>query len=93
MSVNALITIVFFSDLLNFSFYTWESIILFSLSSLANYAAQTFMSIAFNYEKATVLAPLSYFITAILLLVDCVVFGYQFPLLYYLGFGLIFVCV
>ena len=93
MFTNAAVIFLFFRDKLHFENYDNTVIFLFSFSSLCNYFFQSLMSLAYRYEKATVLAPLSYFNTLVLLIMDYFMFGYEFTLLYIFGFLTIFVCV
>mmetsp|Transcript_26229 Transcript_26229/g.23214 ORF Transcript_26229/g.23214 Transcript_26229/m.23214 type:complete len:206 (+) Transcript_26229:395-1012(+) len=89
--LNAIVLLVFFRDFLNIQFYDSQVILLLGVSSLTNYAAQSLMSLASKYEKATVLAPMSYLTTSMILVVDIVIFQYEFMPLYFVGFVIILV--
>ncbi|CAI2373273.1 unnamed protein product [Moneuplotes crassus] len=90
---HSVFLLIFCRSYLNFEYYNFKTIMLFSGSAFANYIAQSLMSVAYNYEKATVLAPFSYIVTCELLLIDCLLFGYDFNIVYFLGFTMILVCV
>ena len=51
------------------------------------------MSVAYKYEKATVLVPFSYLNILMLLVIDLVVFKYEFKFLYFVGFMLTLIFV
>jgi drug/metabolite transporter (DMT)-like permease len=65
----------------------------FLLSGVFNYMGQTFKSLAFKYEDASVVAPFSYFQVIYLFICDLVVFNYSFSPTDLLGAGLISVCL
>ncbi|CAI2373258.1 unnamed protein product [Moneuplotes crassus] len=90
---HSVFLLTFCRSYLNYEYYNLKTIMLFSGSAFSNYIAQSLMSIAYNYEKATVLAPFSYLVTCGLLLIDCLLFGYDFNIVYFLGFTMILVCV
>jgi len=89
MFLAASIIMLFFRSWLNYEYYTISDITLFVISSIFNYAAQTTMSLAFWYEKATVLAPFSYINVSMLLLIDLFLLKYEFKMSYFIGFILI----
>ncbi|CAI2376730.1 unnamed protein product [Moneuplotes crassus] len=82
MFSHAVLLLIFCREYLYFEHYDLKTVLLFSESSIANYGAQTASSAAYSYEKATVLAPVSYVITCGLLLIDCFLFGYDFNLVF-----------
>ncbi|CAI2374596.1 unnamed protein product [Moneuplotes crassus] len=93
MFCHAMFLLIFCRKHLHFEHYDTTTVLLFTGSTIANYGAQSIMSVAYSYEKATVLAPFTYIITCGLLLIDCVFFGYDFSLLYFVGFCIILFCV
>ncbi|CAI2373173.1 unnamed protein product [Moneuplotes crassus] len=93
MLTNAVTLLLFFRDHLHFQDYTIGVIFFLSVAALFDYCSQSMMSYASKFEKATALAPLSYATTCLILINDLVLFHYEFKLMYFVGFVIIFVCV
>ncbi|CAI2373597.1 unnamed protein product [Moneuplotes crassus] len=93
MLTNAVTLLLFFRDHLNFQHYTIGVIFFLSVASIFDYCSQSMLSYASKFEKATVLAPLSYVTACLILINDLVLFHYEFEPMYFLGFVIIFICV
>ena len=61
----------------------------FILSGLVHYCAQTVTSVAYKYEEASKIAPLSYTIGIFLFLSDIFIFEYHFSVTDILGVGMV----
>ncbi|CAI2366641.1 unnamed protein product [Moneuplotes crassus] len=91
--INSVIFLMFFRDNFGFEYYNLEIMLLLGFSAVSNYFAQSLLSLASKYEKATVLAPFSYVTTCMILLIDLFLFHYKFKPIYFLGFGIILISV
>jgi drug/metabolite transporter (DMT)-like permease len=76
----SMVLLAFYPSIYNFSHYTVIDIVWFILSGLIHYTAQTVTSVAYKYEEASKISPLSYTIGIFLFISDIFVFGYKFSL-------------
>lgn len=74
----SMMLLLFAPDFYHFSHYRWQDVLLFALSGVFHYTAQTFTSMSYKYEEASKVSPLSYTIGICLLFFDMLMFGYQF---------------
>jgi len=88
---NGMFFLIVFNRDIGIQFYDRISVIMLCVASVLNYISQYLMTIASKYEKATVLAPMSYLTTSMILVVDIVIFQYEFMPLYFVGFVIILV--
>lgn len=76
--LEGLLLLLFFNSLFHYNEYTVFTTGLFMLSGALNYIAQIFKSLAYKYEKASVVTPFVYSQVVMLLLSDLAIFGYAF---------------
>lgn len=74
----SMVLLVVKPDIYNFKYYSKMDVLWFVLSGLVHYSAQTVTSVAYKYEEASKIAPLSYTIGIFLFISDIFIFGYQF---------------
>lgn len=91
--VEALLVLICVPSVYNFGSYTAYGVGLMLASGVANYAGQTFRSIALKHEDASVVAPFNYLQVVYLLASDMFVFGYSFSTTEVVGGVIISVCL
>lgn len=91
--IMSLVLLPFHEYFYHFADYTPISVLWLVISGLVHYVAQTVTSVAFKYEEATKITPLTYTIGIFLFASDIVLFGYQFNVTDISGVAIAIVCL
>ncbi|CAI2367937.1 unnamed protein product [Moneuplotes crassus] len=89
LTLSALSLLIVYPSLFNFKHYTVIDMVWFFLSGVLHFIHQNFISIAYKYQEASKISPLSYFSGVFLLFSDFIIFGYEFSLTDYIGLVLV----
>jgi len=76
----SLVLLLLYPSIYNFKYYTVMNVIWLAVSGIIHFLGQNIISIAFKYEEASKISPLTYTMGIYLLISDIFIFGYKFSL-------------
>ena len=85
----ALCLLVAYPSIYNFEYYTVADVAIMAVSGFIHFVAQNIISIAFKYEEASKISPLSYSVGVYLMISDFFIFGYLFSFTDVIGAGMV----